>query len=165
MVISPRGAPAADDADCALADSSTADSRRNAEPSPGIQDEEEAARDRDGQTSPLYARSFHCSQPTLAKAVAERRSWNAASPFELAPGAAPVPRRVGHRARRFQLLEEQAARYRDLRELSYGCGHGDWPGPLAELSELTQDELDLLYSQVPGHHWNGHHVKDAKDRG
>ncbi len=52
-------------------------------------------------------------------------------------------------------LEEQAARYRGLRELSYGCGHGDWPGPLAELSELRQDELDLLYSQVPGHRWNG----------
>ena len=52
-------------------------------------------------------------------------------------------------------LQEQAARSRDLRELSYGRGHGDWPDPLAEPAELTQDELGLLNSQVPGHHWNG----------
>ena len=50
--------------------------------------------------------------------------------------------------------EKQAARFRDLREQSYGRGHGDWPDPLAEPSELTQDELSLLHSQVPGHRWN-----------
>jgi hypothetical protein len=51
-------------------------------------------------------------------------------------------------------LEEQAARSRDLlRELSHL--HGDWPDPLVESSEPTQDELDLPYSQVPGHRWNG----------
>lgn len=51
--------------------------------------------------------------------------------------------------------EEQAARSKDLREHSYGRGHGDWPDPLAESRELTQDELGLLHSQVPGHRWNG----------
>ena len=52
-------------------------------------------------------------------------------------------------------LEEQAARSRDLRELSYGRGHGDWHDPPAESADLTQDELGLLSSQVQGHHWNG----------
>jgi hypothetical protein len=52
-------------------------------------------------------------------------------------------------------LEEQTARSRDLRELSYGRGHGDWPDPPAEPADLTQDELGLLSSQVQGHHWNG----------
>ncbi len=50
-------------------------------------------------------------------------------------------------------LEEQAARSGDLRERSYG--HGDWLDPPAEPAEMTQDELGLLNSQVPGHHWNG----------
>jgi hypothetical protein len=52
-------------------------------------------------------------------------------------------------------LEEQAGRSRDRRKLSCGRGPGDWPDPLAESAELTQDELGLLHSQVPGHRWNG----------
>ena len=52
-------------------------------------------------------------------------------------------------------LGEQAARSGDLRELSYGRGHGDWHDPPAESADLTQDELGLLSSQVQGHHWNG----------
>ena len=52
-------------------------------------------------------------------------------------------------------LEEQGARSRDLRELSYGRGHADWPDPPAEPTKLTQGELGLLHSQVPGHRWNG----------
>jgi hypothetical protein len=52
-------------------------------------------------------------------------------------------------------LEEQTARSRDLRELSYGRGHGDWHDPPAEPADLTQDELGLLSSQVQGRHWNG----------
>ena len=60
-----------------------------------------------------------------------------------------------HESDKARALQEQAARSRDLRELSYGRGHGDWPDPLAEPAELTQDELGLLNSQVPGHHWNG----------
>lgn len=51
-------------------------------------------------------------------------------------------------------LEEQATRSRDPRELSHGRGDEDWPHPLAESSELTQDELGFLHSQVPGHRWN-----------
>jgi len=51
--------------------------------------------------------------------------------------------------------EKSAAGSRDLREQSYGRGHGDWPDPLVEPGELTQDELSLLHSQLPGHRWNG----------
>lgn len=54
-----------------------------------------------------------------------------------------------------RVLEEHAARSRNLGELSYGRGHGDRPDPLAEPAELTQDELGLLHSQVSGHRWNG----------
>jgi len=52
-------------------------------------------------------------------------------------------------------LEQRAARSGDLRELSYERGHMDRPYPLAESAGLTPDELGLLHSQVPGHHWNG----------
>ncbi len=52
-------------------------------------------------------------------------------------------------------LAEQAARSRRLWELSYGRRRGDRPDPLTESGELTQGELDLLISQVPGHRWDG----------
>jgi len=42
--------------------------------------------------------------------------------------------------------EKSAAGSRDLREQSYGRGHGDWPDPLVEPGELTQDELSLFTS-------------------
>ena len=51
--------------------------------------------------------------------------------------------------------EEQAAETRRLWESSYGHRHEDWPDPLREPYEPTQDELDLLHSQMPGHQWNG----------
>ena len=51
--------------------------------------------------------------------------------------------------------EEQAARARHLWESSYGRRREDWPDPLREPYEPTQDELGLLHSQVPGHRWNG----------
>ncbi len=51
--------------------------------------------------------------------------------------------------------EEQAAQTRRLWESSYGRRRGDWPDPLREPCEPTQDELDLLHSQVPGHRWDG----------
>jgi hypothetical protein len=48
-------------------------------------------------------------------------------------------------------LEERPAGARDLRELSGERGQ-DLP---VELAGLTQDELGLLNSQIPGHRWNG----------
>jgi hypothetical protein len=51
--------------------------------------------------------------------------------------------------------EEQAAKTRRLRELSYGHRREDWLEPLREPYEPTQHEFDLLHSQVPGHRWNG----------
>ncbi len=51
--------------------------------------------------------------------------------------------------------EERAANTRRQVELGYGHRCGDWPDPLRKPYEPTQDELDLLYSQVPGHRWNG----------
>jgi len=51
--------------------------------------------------------------------------------------------------------EEQADTASRLRELSYGRRPEDWPDPLRDPYEPTQDELDLLYSQLPGHHWDG----------
>jgi len=50
--------------------------------------------------------------------------------------------------------QEQADKTRRQWELSYGHRHQDWPDPLREPYEPTQDELDLLHSQVPGHHWD-----------
>ncbi len=52
-------------------------------------------------------------------------------------------------------LEEQAAITRQLSGLGYGRSRGDWPDPLTEPCELTQDELDLLHSKVAGHRWDG----------
>jgi len=52
-------------------------------------------------------------------------------------------------------LQEQAARSRQLWELSDGPGRGDGPDPVTEPWDLTPDELDLLHSQVPGHRWDG----------
>jgi len=60
-----------------------------------------------------------------------------------------------HENDKARAVGEQAARSRDLRDLSYGRGRGDWPDPVAEPAELTQDEPSLLGSQVPGHRWNG----------
>jgi hypothetical protein len=51
--------------------------------------------------------------------------------------------------------EEQAAAAGRLSELGYGHRREDWPDPLREPYEPTQDELDLLHSQMPGHRWNG----------
>ena len=51
--------------------------------------------------------------------------------------------------------QERAAGTRRQWELSYGPRPEDWPDPLREPYEPTQDELDLLHSQVPGHHWSG----------
>lgn len=51
--------------------------------------------------------------------------------------------------------EEQTARTRRQWELSHGRQRQDWPGPLREPYEPTQDELGLLHSRVPGHRWNG----------
>jgi len=51
--------------------------------------------------------------------------------------------------------KEQPAETRRQWELSYGHGEEDWPDPLREQYEPTQDELGLLYSQVPGHRWDG----------
>jgi hypothetical protein len=51
--------------------------------------------------------------------------------------------------------EEQPASTRRLSERSYGHARQDWPDPLREPYEPTQDELDLLHSQVPGHRWSG----------
>jgi len=55
--------------------------------------------------------------------------------------------------------EEHAAKTWYLWKWNYGPRHEDWPDPLRELLrepyEPTQDELDLLHSQVPGHRWNG----------
>jgi hypothetical protein len=58
---------------------------------------------------------------------------------------------------RARALEERAARSRDLRKLSCGRGYRreDWSDPLIEPGELTEDEVGLLHSQVPGHRWNG----------
>jgi len=50
--------------------------------------------------------------------------------------------------------EEQATKVRRQWELSYGYRRDDWPDPLREPYEPTQDELDLLHSQVLGHRWN-----------
>ncbi len=49
--------------------------------------------------------------------------------------------------------EEQAARARPLWEFGW-LRDEDWPDPLREPYEPTQDELDLLHCQVPGHRWN-----------
>ena len=49
--------------------------------------------------------------------------------------------------------EEQAAKTR--RPGEQVNGHEDWPEPLREPGEPAPDELDLLYSQVSGHRWNG----------
>jgi len=51
--------------------------------------------------------------------------------------------------------QKQAAGTRRQGELSYGPTQEDWPDPLREPYEPTQDELDLLHSQVPGHRWSG----------
>jgi hypothetical protein len=51
--------------------------------------------------------------------------------------------------------EQQTAKTRQLWERSYGHRHEDWSDPLREPYEPKQDELDLLYSQVSGHRWNG----------
>jgi hypothetical protein len=51
--------------------------------------------------------------------------------------------------------QEQAARTRRQPEFSHGHRRVDWPGPLSEPYELTQDELDLLHSQATGHRWHG----------
>ena len=51
--------------------------------------------------------------------------------------------------------EEQATAARRLVELSRGHRREDWPDPSTEPYEPTQDELELLHSQVPGHRWNG----------
>jgi len=51
--------------------------------------------------------------------------------------------------------EEQAAKSSQLWELSHGHRREDWPDPLRDPYEPTQDELDLLYSHVPGHCWDG----------
>lgn len=50
--------------------------------------------------------------------------------------------------------EEQAAKTGCQRELGRGHRHEDWPDPLREPYEPTQDELGLLYSQLPGHRWS-----------
>ncbi len=50
--------------------------------------------------------------------------------------------------------EERAAKTRHLWELSNGHRREDWPDPLREPYGPTQDELDLLHSQLPGHRWN-----------
>jgi hypothetical protein len=50
--------------------------------------------------------------------------------------------------------EEQAAKTWCLWKWTYGPEHGNWPDPLREPYEPEPDELDLLYSQVPGHRWN-----------
>jgi len=50
--------------------------------------------------------------------------------------------------------EEQADKTWYLWKWNYGRRHEDWPDPLREPYEPTQDELDLLHSQVPGHRWN-----------
>ncbi|HYA51046.1 MAG TPA: hypothetical protein VEG33_07730 [Streptosporangiaceae bacterium] len=50
---------------------------------------------------------------------------------------------------------EQTAPTRQPWELDYGHRSEDRPDPLREPYEPTQEELDLLYSQVPGHRWNG----------
>ena len=52
-------------------------------------------------------------------------------------------------------LQGQAARARHQWELAYGHRCEDWPDPLTEPYEPTQDELALLQSQVAGHHWDG----------
>ena len=49
--------------------------------------------------------------------------------------------------------EEQAAKTRRPGERVHG--HEDWPEPMREPGEPAPDELDLLYSQVSGHRWNG----------
>jgi hypothetical protein len=51
--------------------------------------------------------------------------------------------------------EEQADKVWYLWKWNYGPRDEDWPGPLRQPCEPTQDELDLLHSQVPGHRWNG----------
>jgi hypothetical protein len=51
--------------------------------------------------------------------------------------------------------QEQAAETRHQWELSHGHRRDDWPDPLREPYEPTQDELGLLHSQVPGHRWSG----------
>jgi hypothetical protein len=50
--------------------------------------------------------------------------------------------------------EEQDAETRRRWELSYGHRREDWPDPLREPYEPTQDELDLLQTQQTGHRWN-----------
>ena len=52
-------------------------------------------------------------------------------------------------------LQDPAARTRHQWELAYGHRCEDWPDPLREPYEPTQDELALLQSQVAGHHWDG----------
>jgi hypothetical protein len=51
--------------------------------------------------------------------------------------------------------EEQTDKVWYLWKWNYGPRDEDWPGPLRQPCEPTQDELDLLHSQVPGHRWNG----------
>jgi len=70
-------------------------------------------------------------------------------PARRQPASAPAP------APEARDLIEQSAGAGDLRQLSYRRGRGDWADSLAESTELTQAELDLLHSQVPGHRWNG----------
>ena len=53
-----------------------------------------------------------------------------------------------------RVLEEQAAETRRQWEFCHGYRRDDWSDPLKEPCLLTQHELDLLHSQVPGHHWN-----------
>jgi len=51
--------------------------------------------------------------------------------------------------------EEKAARAGRPSELSHGHRREDRPDQLRDPYEPTQDESDLLPSQVPGHRWNG----------
>ena len=51
--------------------------------------------------------------------------------------------------------EEQAAKTRHPSQLSHEHRRQDWPDRLREPYEPTQDEFDLLPSQMPGHRWNG----------
>jgi len=53
-----------------------------------------------------------------------------------------------------RVLEEQAAETRRQWEFCHGHRRDDWPGPLKGPYELTQHDLGLLHSQVPGHRWS-----------